>query len=201
MLLSLLPLALANPDGKVGAAVSGCTCHGNASGGVDVALSADATQVDPGAIVNLTVAVSGGHPAVAGLDVAANGGVFTAGEGTRVERNEVTHAGPATPAEGVGTFTFSWSAEGDGTFRLYGAGLVGNGDGEEVGDAWNFADDVTIVVGTGINPEDSGGDTGGDTGGEPPDCSCAHGTGAGTPALLLPLLVPLLAVRRRRSER
>ncbi len=195
MLLVLLPLAVANPDGKVGAGVSGCTCHGNPSDRVEVQLGADATEVGPGELVNLTLVVRADPAAGVGFNVATKGGSFVAGEHSREERGEVTHSAPLPPTDGVGTFHFSWSADTDGTFRLYGAGLAGNGDGEEVGDAWAFANDVTVVVGTGVAPDDSGRDSGDDTGVEPPPCGCSHGGGAS----LLVGLLPLVALRRRQA--
>jgi uncharacterized protein (TIGR03382 family) len=198
MLVALTTLALANPTGKIGVAVSGCTCHGDPSSAVDVTLAADATEVDVGTIVSLTLTVEAASAKVAGLNVAGKGGVFEAGEGTRVDREQVTHTRPADFVDGSASFTFGWSNPTDGTFRLYGAALGGNGDGEEVNDGWNFLDDVTIVVGTGIAP-DTGSDTGdiGDTGADPgPGCGCA--TDPGTAAAVLPLLIAGLAQRRRR---
>jgi hypothetical protein len=203
MLLSVFTLAMANPGGKLGAAASGCTCHGNEAPRVEVTLEADTLQVDPGAIVNLTLTVANTGSAVAGFDLAAEEGEFVAGEGTRTDDSEITHDQPLDMTNDAASFMFSWSSPRDGTVRLYGAGLAGDGDGEETGDRWAFAEDVTIVVGTSISPDtgDTGEieDTGGDTGGEPPPpCGCESGAGATGAAALV--AGALLTRRRPRRD-
>lgn len=196
--LLLAALASANPNGKAGVAATGCTCHGNAAASVSVELGAEATEVEVGEEVPVWLTVEHADGVAAGLDVHADGGAFAAGVDTQVKSGDITHLEPTPLSAGAHTFAFTWRADVDGTYTLRAAGMATDGNERDQGDWWNFADDVTVVVGTGVSPDTGDtadpGDTA-DTGGEPPPCGCASG-GAGL-AGSAGLGLAALAARRR----
>ncbi|MSQ03059.1 MAG: MYXO-CTERM sorting domain-containing protein [Myxococcales bacterium] len=196
--LVLFVSALASPNGKTGVAAAGCSCHGNASSKATITLTAEPLEVEPGEVVNVSVLVEAPQGVGAGLNVAAQGGEFSVGEGLRSGPREVTHSEPTTMVDHATTFTFTWSAEADGDYKLYGAALASDGNGRDVGDWWNFPASVTVTVGAGGDPRDTAEDTG-DTGEVEEPCSCASGSEA---AALAPLgLVAAALTRRRRKAR
>jgi len=200
--LIFVPALLASPDGKTGSAASGCTCHGNASTTVQVALDADSLAVELDEPVTLTVTVALEAGVTAGLDIAAAGGAFVAGADTVVRHGEVTHPAPALMAAGAYQTVFTWSAGADGDYRIYGAAMAADDRGNEQGDRWAHVEALTIKVGEG-GPLPDTGDTGdtaadtADTGGDGPPCGCsAAGGGAGMGVAGL----GLLAWRARRDR-
>ncbi len=194
--LFLVAGALASPNGKTGVASAGCSCHGNASSQATVTLTADPMEVEPGDVVNLTVLVEAPEGVGAGINIDAQGGAFGVGDDLRISKNEVTHSEPATMVGGAYTFAFTWSADADGDYKIYGAGLASDGNDRDVGDWWNFPPSVTVAVGAGGEPPDTGEDTG-DTGEEPPPCGCASGS---TAAALFPGVLVVAGLGRRRGR-
>ncbi len=201
-----LSVAFASPGGKTGVAAAGCTCHGGDSDETTATLTADKLAVAMGEVVNLTLIVEHASADVAGLDVSAKGldsdehrGEFAAGSNTRLSNDEITHSEPDTMAGGSFTYDFTWSSDAGGEFKLFGAGLAGNGDEEKTGDRWAFVESVTIDVAdvdtdvdadTDTDTETDTADTGSD---DPGPCACGTGeAGVG----LLPL-VALVALARR----
>ncbi|GDX82108.1 hypothetical protein LBMAG42_39190 [Deltaproteobacteria bacterium] len=204
--------AFASPGGKSGVAAAGCTCHGGDSEETTVTLTADKVAVAIGEVVNLTLIVEHASAKVAGLDIAAKGldddtygGDLAKGSNTRVSSHEITHSEPGEMAGGSFTYDFTWSSEAGGAFKLYGAGLAGNGDDEKTGDRWAFADSVTIDVADADTDVDADTDTdtdtpldSADTGGEPVDpCGCATGEAG---LRLVPLAAGVAALRRKRAS-
>ena len=156
MILPLLAWALANEDGKPGAAISGCTCHGAPSQDTTVEITPDTLAVELGGLVNFSVVVRNAQQAVAGLTVDSPSGSFAAGENTLIERDDVVHPAPVDLVSGAATFSFVWTAPNeDSSVKIYSAGNAGNDDSEDEGDEWNFGDDVVITVGEG-GPLDTG---------------------------------------------
>ncbi|MBM4369010.1 MAG: hypothetical protein FJ102_22530 [Deltaproteobacteria bacterium] len=204
MILALAQFALANADGKTGATVEGCTCHGDASSQTAVSMTADATSVDPAAVVNITLLVQNASMSDAGMNAAADGGSLEAGDATRESRQEITHDGPSALSGGQASFSFSWTAPSEGgTYTISAVGNATNADDEKTGDQWAFADPLEIVVlgggDTGIpdSGDDAGDDTAtGDTGKAEDPVAC--GCNAATPvATLVPALGALMLARRR----
>ncbi len=186
--------ALASPNGKTGVAAAGCSCHGNASAQATITMTAEPLAVEPGDIVNLTVLVEAPEGVGAGLNIDAQGGEFVVGDEMRISKGEVTHSEPATMVDHAHTFAFTWSADADGDYKIYGAGLASDGNGRDVGDWWNFPPSVTVTVGAGGEPPDTAEDTG-DTGEVEEPCSCASGAAA---AAFVPAVFAGAALARRR---
>lgn len=107
-------------------------------------------------------------------------------------------------AGGSFTYDFTWSSEAGGAFKLYGAGLAGNGDDEKTGDRWAFADSVTIDVADADTDVDADTDTdtdtpldSADTGGEPVDPAAAPPGGRTAPGAVGG---GVAALRRKRAS-
>ena len=127
MILAFLAVALASPEGKPGAAASGCTCHGDASDRTAVTLSSGAQAVDPGDTVELQVYVQSDVAEVAGVTFATSDGDLLAGENTASSRGDIVQPEPVPLVEGSARFTFSLLVpESDTTVRVYGAGNAAN---------------------------------------------------------------------------
>ncbi len=212
MILVLAQLALANADGKTGSTDNGCTCHGDPSNDTVVTMTADASTVDPGAVVNITLLVQNGALSEAGMNAAADEGTLGAGAASQESRGEITHDGPAVLATGEASFQFTWTApDAGGTYAIHGAGNATNANGEKTGDAWAFADDLEIVVNTLDGDADTDADAGtatdtdtdtasdtADDSGQADDAGGCGCNGASPAATFLPALGALLAARRRR---
>jgi hypothetical protein len=134
----------ANSTGVVGASGQnhGFFCRNCHSGGTAPTVAFDGpTTMDLGstATFSFTVTSHSASQIAAGLDVAASGGTFglVAGQGTRLELNEVVHSSPkANDANGQAIFEFTWQAPASaGTYTLFGAGTSVNRDSRKTGDA------------------------------------------------------------------
>lgn len=194
----LLSFALANDDGKPAAAISGCTCHGAPSQNTTLELLADTTTVERGGLVNLTVIVRNSELAVAGLTADSPDGSFAAGLNTVVDRGDVVHPTPVALDDGEASFGFVWTApDEDTTSTIYTAANAGNDDDKDDGDAWNFGDDLEIVVGTG---GDSAADTGVDDEASAEGCDGCSGTPQAGAAGLAAIAVAAALLRRRMRE-
>lgn len=134
----------ANSDGVIGASGknSGFYCRNcHAGGTVPTVAFEGPTVMGPGAIATFKFTVKSHSDAqvVAGLDVAASGGVLglVEGQGTRLQLNEVTHSRPKeNDPNGEAVFQLTWRAPtAPGTYTLFGAATSANGNGERSGDA------------------------------------------------------------------
>ncbi len=157
LIVSCSILIYAYPTGIVGRTLKngvGCTCHGaSPSTNVIVTINGpDTLTVNETADYSITI--SGGPLAAGGTNIAASDGVLTPGDGLRSEAGELTHIQPMSPANGLVTFNFSYTAPASsGEQTLYANGNSVNLNGFNTGDQWNFAPNKTITVQTvtGIN--------------------------------------------------
>lgn len=194
-MILLISTVLANEDGKPGTAVSGCTCHGDPTPDTTLEITPDTLAVELGGVVNFDIVVRNATQVVAGLTVDSSVGTFTAGENTILDRDDIVQPEPVPFLDGSATFRFSWTAPNeDVTVPIFSAGNAGDGDGKYSGDAWNWGEDVEIIVGEGGVL-----DTGpADTGEEGCDgCASAPQAGLLFPAAMA--LISLLTLRRPRA--
>lgn len=129
---------IAYPDGVTGKAKSpqGCNCHSttpNSAGVVTVTLTGP-TALKPSASAHYTLSVTGGPSgSTGGLDLTCATGSFTAGTGTRVSGQDVTHVDGTRRS-----WEFDWTAPvAEGIASFYAVGLASNGSGSS-GDSWNW---------------------------------------------------------------
>jgi hypothetical protein len=121
---------------------SGVYCRNCHSGGTvpTVALEGP-TTMDLGSTATFRFIVTSQsvNQIAAGLDVAASAGTLgvVEGQGTKLQRQEVTHSSPkANDASGQAVFEFTWQAPASaGIYTLFGAGTSANGDEQRSGDA------------------------------------------------------------------
>lgn len=206
--LALAPRAAANDDGKIGVSTTGCgDCHGAASAEVVATLATGSTTVTAGQTVVVTLSLQSAGQLAAGLNVSASGGALGGGSNCRVAGAEITHGTPWPMTEGALVFDFTWTAPAEpGAYTLHGVGNAVDWNGEQTGDHWAFAEDLTLtVVGEGEGETAEGEETGetadsagaehgaGKAGG---GCGCASPGSA--PAALAPLGLLAALIRRRR---
>ena len=144
LILGFAATGSANSTGIVGLSgkASGFFCRNCHAGGTAPSVTFDGpTRMDPGssATFRFTVTSHSASQVVAGLNVAASEGTLglVAEQGTRLQRNEVTHSGPkANDVNGQAIFEFIWQAPAHtGTYTLFGAGTSANDNEQQNGDA------------------------------------------------------------------
>jgi len=119
---------------------TGCYCHGAEPFGPTVTINGpDTLQI--GQTANYTVVIAGGPLAAGGTNIsAATGTLNIVDANLRKANNELTHVSPLAPANGVVTFTFSYTAPGtEGMDTIFANGNSVNLSGTPTGDNWNFA--------------------------------------------------------------
>ncbi len=191
-MILLLSVALANEDGKPGAAVSGCTCHGDPVRETTLEIMPDTFEVPLGGVVNFDIVVRNATKVVAGITVDSPVGTFAEGENTVLDRDDIVHPEPIPLVDGAATFRFSWTAPNeDVTVPIYSAANAGDDDGKDSGDEWNWGDDIEIIVGEGglLDTGEAEADTSG--------CGGCSGVPAGPAPWMAATPAFLLALRRR----
>ncbi len=126
---------------------SGCTCHGSTpTAGVTVTINGPSTMVI-NETANFSVTISGGTLTRGGTNIAASGGILTAGTGMQKIGDELTHTSPAVPVSGTVTFNFTYKAPATaGNVTLYANGNSVDFTGGNNNDNWNFAANKIIQV-------------------------------------------------------
>ncbi len=154
VLISFAFFVYASQNGKVGAtrlgATQGCTCHGSSpAGDVSVTISGPDT-LTAGETAAYSVRISGGPLAAAGTNIAISSGeLMTVDSELRKENGELTHSGPKPAAGSSVRFDFNFTAPAvGGSVTMAANGNSVNLNGSSSGDAWNFAENKTIVVRT-----------------------------------------------------
>lgn len=151
-------ISMANSSGKTGVTRkngSGCTCHGSAAAGVNVAISGP-SSLSPGQTGNYTLTITGGPLSKAGTNIAASAGSLDAADASlKIQSGELTHTSPKSPTASAVTFGFKYTAPSTpGNVTLYATGNSVNGTGNTSGDQWNFAPDFAVsVLATDANDE------------------------------------------------
>lgn len=155
LLLVAASIARSDSGGKIGSFAVGCgTCHGGVNQGTAVTLEGP-RSVAAGQQANYTFVVAHANPANqdAGFNLSfrngtAVAGVLTAGTGSKLLNNELTHTGPRAMANGAARFNFSWTAPAEhGIYQFNGAGNAVNLDGNATGlDFWNITGNINITV-------------------------------------------------------
>ena len=155
--------ANANGSGKTGQTTAGCGgggCHGAKSTETTVTVplpTGGSLSVEPGGTLDLRIVV--GHPSKAGagfnLKVTESSstktaGTLTAGNGSRVLFNELTHSSPKELSGGLAEWSFIWKAPSTpGTYLIRAAANAVDGDGDAgSADVWNVMEPISINVGT-----------------------------------------------------
>ncbi len=133
-----------------GGNTSGCTCHcASANSSTTVSFSTAATTIYTGHSYTYTVTVSNSSESGAGVEVAVQRGTLTAGTGSQVINNELTHSAAATSLPASWSFTYTAPST-SGTDTLFGTGNAVNLDGSNGGgnctDVWNFSPKYVITV-------------------------------------------------------
>ena len=147
-------IALADPNGKVGYSIAGCTCHSQSSATTVTiqGISGTITML-PGEQRSFTAIVAHSTLPRAGINVSIknasdqNSGTFTAGTNTKVSIGEITHPSSKIMSVGQVAFSFTWTAPTQtGTYTMRACGNAVNNNGNESGDAYNFLNPITIIV-------------------------------------------------------
>lgn len=178
-------------SGKQGQATTcmAAGCHSGSTNAPTVTLEGP-SSLAPGATGNYRLIVRGGPGAVAGFNVAVDGGgTLNSGSGSYKLGGELTHTGPRAFSSGQVAFDFTLVAPAsDSTLTLFGAGNSSNNNSLETGDASALASPLTITVGAG------GGNGGGGDDEDSGGCAAA----GGAPLLGAVLMVLGARLRRRR---
>ncbi len=135
---------------------TGCNCHAeNPSSGVSVVISGpDNLTINETA--DFTVTITGGPLVAGGTNIAASSGILTPMDGLRNANNELTHSSPKTSSSGSVVFNFTYTAPNSaGEVTLYAAGNSVNQNGDNTGDAWNFAANKIIAVNVSTGVDDN----------------------------------------------
>lgn len=154
-------LFMAHYSGQIGVTKltggEGCSCHNELSS-VKVVI-AGPSSLGRGGTGTFTVTITGGPLLGAGVDIAVSSGKLISNPGEEylsADLGELTHTMPKPPADNKVVFTFDYIAPATaGTVTLFAVGNSVNNDGDNTGDAWNFASNkpVTITSTTGISEE------------------------------------------------
>lgn len=129
-------------NGKFNNGTTCGNCHGNANAATTVALTGLPATFVTGQTYPLTLTITNATNTKAGFNVAASGGTFIAGAGSKINgmANQITHTSPASAVNNVTTFSFSWKAPNNlvqVTFNA--AGNAVNDDGSDSpADQWNL---------------------------------------------------------------
>jgi hypothetical protein len=151
LFMCIVTIALyAKNTGKIGMthknSDEGCSCHGDFSSTVTVAINGPATM-KPGETADFNVTITGGPMLNGGFNAAASAGTFTEGQGSKVMKGEITHFEPKLPKDGKLVFPFKYTApDKPGSVTLYANGLSGNKNENKKGDFWNYAPNKIITV-------------------------------------------------------
>jgi hypothetical protein len=134
-------LTAASSEGITGnSGRQGASCNDCHSGGVAPTVEFDGparVAVDTIATFRFVVLSPSSRQTSAGFNVAVDGGalIAIAGQGTRLEAFELTHAAPKQDVGGQAGWVFLWrSPTTAGSYTLYGAGLSANHNGTRGGD-------------------------------------------------------------------
>lgn len=126
----------------------GCTCHGTPSSNVTVAiLGPDTLVVGQRGLYTLTI--NGGPAVKGGANIAVSSGVLEpASSALQLFQGELTHTAPLPfSPSGQVSFPFVYTAPTfPGIQTLYANGNSTNGNGNPIGDEWNFAPDKRVTV-------------------------------------------------------
>ncbi len=127
----------------------GCTCHGSLpSSDVTVLILGPDTLV-VGQRAQYTLTISGGPRVKGGTNIAASAGTLEPlSPSLQLFQGELTHTSPQSfPPTGQLSFPFAYMAPSSpGVQTLYANGNSTNGNGNPLGDQWNFAPDKRITV-------------------------------------------------------
>ena len=122
--------------------VTGCSCHGSASGIVTVSISGP-SQVQTGSTSTFKITISGGSGTRVCADIAASSGSLQPFDSAlKLSGTELITNGTKTYTNGQYTYSFNYTAPATaGSQTLYATGLATNSSGQ-----WNFAPDKIISV-------------------------------------------------------
>ena len=149
--IALLIVALtmmSSNSGQMGAAGSGCSCHGSPSASTVITLTGiPVTGYVPGTAYSVTLSASNPSYAVifgakAGFDLLFSGGALSnAPAQTTINGLELLHSSGKTLTSGNVSWTFTWTAPAAGTGPITANIAVNmtNGNGNTSGDAYNMA--------------------------------------------------------------
>ncbi len=155
-LVFLSVLFMADIGGRTGRTLksgsTGCSCHTKSTAVVVKINGPDTLQ--PGAVGNYTVTMTGGPTAGCGVDIAASAGTLAANDTyLKLSGGELTQSSVKPLASGIGTFSFKYTAPATvGSALLYSTGIQVNNTGGSGGDAWNFSPNKTVTVAAAIQP-------------------------------------------------
>ena len=148
----LTTIAAASPNGVVGKTLktikTGCDCHGkSATPSVNVAI-AGPDNVEPGKSATYTLTISGGPAVKAGCNIATRFGTLAAiSTQLKVSNRELTHRSAITVSGGTLSMQFTYTAPMTGTVdTIFANGNSVDGNGNENGDAWNWAPSKIITL-------------------------------------------------------
>jgi len=161
--------AYANSGGITARTSLGCgdaSCHGgvkNAATSIVIPMPTGGFNIEPGGTLELRIQVGHSLKFAAGFNVkvteettSKNAGTLVAGNGSRIQFNELTHNSPRETPEGIAEWAFSWKAPSTpGTYLIRAAANAVNGDGgASTADSWNIMEPIAINVGTSSLDED-----------------------------------------------
>jgi len=133
----------------------GCLCHSEIPSSQVTVTIEGPNELATGETASYTVRISGGPLVMGGTNISASAGNLQAGEGLQKIGGELTHILPKQPQDNEVVFEFFYTAPNTPTtVTLYANGNSVNYSGTENGDAWNFAENKIIIIGTVAGLED-----------------------------------------------
>jgi hypothetical protein len=127
----------------------GCTCHGGTPSSNVSVLIVGPDTLSVGQTGLFTVVISGGPAVKGGTNIAASAGsLVPTSSSLQLFQGELTHTAPQSfLSSGQLNFPFAYTAPSSpGVQTLYANGNSTNGNGNPLGDQWNFAPDKRITV-------------------------------------------------------
>ncbi|MCA9665520.1 MAG: hypothetical protein KC503_08025, partial [Myxococcales bacterium] len=176
-------------SGKIAALTCAlATCHGDAVAVQSISVDGP-TSAEPGQAITLTLNATDGAAAVAaGIGIAASGGelVPNPAAGIVASGQELIHQTPRA----TNSWTFEFKAQDPGSYTIYAATILGNGDGDAGGDRFGMTTaTITVAAGASAQPPPPPPENNNDTppaNTEPPGTPPTPPAGAGEPPATTP---------------
>jgi hypothetical protein len=142
--------------GKSESTSSGCNCHGSANSDTKVtATVSGGLTFEPGEEKTITINVQNSGQSGAGINASvktketggSNAGTLSAGTGTKVQSNEITHTSTKDFTGDNTDFTFDWTAPNEpGEYYILAVGNAVNKNFGTSGDEFDWMDPVKVTV-------------------------------------------------------
>lgn len=137
--------SLADINGRTGATVSGCVCHGGTSSSTVSVVIAGPATLAPGTVGSYTITVAKSGTTYAGVDIAVNNSatLSTTDAALKVSGGEITHKAALTPGT---AYNFKVTAPlSGGSFTISAVGVAASTNSSPTGN-WNVASAANVAL-------------------------------------------------------